>query len=59
MITYSSQSQMWWPCRLAIFGFGAQAVITHTDPVKNLLDHLSSPFSNNLITNLNLAFGSS
>jgi light-harvesting complex I chlorophyll a/b binding protein 3 len=44
---------------LAIFGFGAQAVITHTDPVKNLLDHLSSPFSNNLITNLNLAFGSS
>lgn len=50
---------MWWPCRLAIFGFGAQAVITHTDPVKNLLDHLSSPFSNNLITNLNLAFGSS
>jgi light-harvesting complex I chlorophyll a/b binding protein 3 len=44
---------------LAIFGFGAQAVITHTDPVKNLLDHLHDPFGSNLVTNLTLAFGSS
>jgi hypothetical protein len=45
--------------RLAVFGFGAQAVLTNTDPVKNLLDHLNNPIGSNLVTNLSLALGSS
>ena len=37
---------------LAVFGYGAQAVITGEGPFKNLMDHLSSPTSHNLLTNL-------
>ena len=36
---------------LAVFGYGAQAVITGEGPWKNLLDHLSNPTAHNLLTN--------
>jgi light-harvesting complex I chlorophyll a/b binding protein 3 len=36
---------------LAVFGYGAQAVITHEGPFKNLQDHLSDPFHHNILTN--------
>ncbi|CAK0782691.1 Chlorophyll a-b binding protein 8, chloroplastic [Coccomyxa viridis] len=36
---------------LAVFGYGAQAVITGEGPFKNLTDHLSNPTSNNILTN--------
>jgi light-harvesting complex I chlorophyll a/b binding protein 3 len=36
---------------LAVFGYGAQAVITGDGPWKNLLDHLSDPTGHNLLTN--------
>lgn len=37
---------------LAVFGYGAQAVITGEGPWKNLQDHLADPTGHNLLTNL-------
>jgi len=37
---------------LAVFGYGAQAVITGEGPWKNLTDHLSKPAAYNILTNL-------
>jgi light-harvesting complex I chlorophyll a/b binding protein 3 len=36
---------------LAVFGYGAQAVITAEGPFKNLVDHLSDPTGHNILTN--------
>lgn len=36
---------------VAVFGFGAQAVLTREGPFQNLLDHLSNPAANNILTN--------
>eukprot|EP00355_Strombidium_rassoulzadegani_P003437 CAMPEP_0168628372 /NCGR_PEP_ID=MMETSP0449_2-20121227/11809_1 /TAXON_ID=1082188 /ORGANISM="Strombidium rassoulzadegani, Strain ras09" /LENGTH=277 /DNA_ID=CAMNT_0008670787 /DNA_START=42 /DNA_END=875 /DNA_ORIENTATION=+ len=36
---------------LAMFGIGAQAVITKVGPYQNLLDHLADPTHNNILTN--------
>lgn len=38
---------------LAMFGYGAQAVLTSEGPFKNLMDHLSNPFGANLVANFN------
>jgi len=36
---------------LAMFGYGAQAVMTGKGPFQNLLDHLSDPLGSNIIAN--------
>jgi len=36
---------------LAMFGYGAQATITHQGPWKNLIDHLADPTGANILTN--------
>ncbi|KAK9842269.1 hypothetical protein WJX81_003760 [Elliptochloris bilobata] len=36
---------------LAVFGYGAQAVMTHEGPFKNLTEHLSNPTAHNILTN--------
>lgn len=41
---------------LAVFGYGAQAVMTGEGPFKNLTDHLSDPTGKNILTNLASAF---
>ena len=38
---------------LAIFGYGAQAILTGEGPWQNLKDHLANPVSANLVGNLN------
>jgi len=38
--------------QLAVFGYGAQAVITGEGPYKNLVDHVANPTKVNLLTNL-------
>eukprot|EP01023_Acetabularia_acetabulum_P061205 TRINITY_DN7389_c0_g2_i2.p2 TRINITY_DN7389_c0_g2~~TRINITY_DN7389_c0_g2_i2.p2 ORF type:complete len:284 (+),score=68.40 TRINITY_DN7389_c0_g2_i2:104-955(+) len=42
---------------LAMFGFGAQAVLTRQGPVDNLIAHLADPINNNIITNFGKVFG--
>lgn len=42
---------------IACFGFGAQAVLTGKGPVENLTDHLSSPFSENMLANFGKIYG--
>jgi light-harvesting complex I chlorophyll a/b binding protein 3 len=42
---------------LAMFGFGAQAVLTGNSPCDNLIDHLSDPVNNNILTNFSHPFG--
>lgn len=44
---------------VAVFGFGAQAVLTHKDPIANLFDHLANPGLNNILTNFGRVFGQS
>eukprot|EP00951_Prasinocladus_malaysianus_P010361 scaffold76000_cov25-Prasinocladus_malaysianus.AAC.1 len=36
---------------LAMFGYGAQAVITKEGPFQNLCDHLADPFHANILAN--------
>ena len=36
---------------LAMLGYGAQATLTQEGPFKNLVDHLSDPVNNNILTN--------
>lgn len=36
---------------LAMFGYGAQAVMTGKGPFENLVDHLSNPTGANILTN--------
>jgi len=43
---------------LAMFGYGAQAVITREGPWANLTAHLSDPVNNNILTNFGKVFGS-
>ncbi len=42
---------------LAVFGYGAQAVMTQKGPFANLIDHLSDPTHSNILTNFSHAFG--
>lgn len=42
---------------LAMFGFGAQSVLTGKGPFENLMDHLSNPVGNNILTNFGHPFG--
>jgi light-harvesting complex I chlorophyll a/b binding protein 3 len=42
---------------LAVFGYGAQAIITGQGPFQNLKDHLADPFGHNLVTNLSFQVG--
>ncbi|KAK9829456.1 hypothetical protein WJX72_005967 [[Myrmecia] bisecta] len=42
---------------LAMFGYGAQAVITREGPFANLTAHLSDPTHNNILTNFGRVFG--
>jgi light-harvesting complex I chlorophyll a/b binding protein 3 len=37
---------------LAIFGYGAQAILTGEGPWQNLKDHLANPVGSNLVSNL-------
>lgn len=42
---------------LAVFGFGAQAIMTGKGPIANLSDHISDPFSNNILANFGHMYG--
>lgn len=42
---------------LAMWGYGAQAVLTGESPIQNLIDHLSDPVNNNILTNFGHPFG--
>jgi light-harvesting complex I chlorophyll a/b binding protein 3 len=42
---------------IAMFGFGAQATLTRQGPFENLLQHLSDPVNNNILTNFGKTFG--
>lgn len=42
---------------LAVFGYGAQALITRQGPYQNLLDHLADPTHNNIIGNFYKVYG--
>ncbi|KAG2487649.1 hypothetical protein HYH03_013787 [Edaphochlamys debaryana] len=44
---------------LAVWGYGSQATLTQVGPFQNLVDHLSDPVNNNILTNFSKAFGSS
>jgi light-harvesting complex I chlorophyll a/b binding protein 3 len=42
---------------LAVFGYGAQAILTGVGPYENLKQHLADPFGHNILTNLSYAAG--
>lgn len=42
---------------LAMFGFGAQAVLTRKGPYDNFVEHVSDPLHHNMLTNFGMVFG--
>merc|ERR1711862_871971 len=42
---------------LAMFGFGAQAVLSGKGPIDNVIDHIRDPVNNNILANLGNPYG--
>lgn len=42
---------------IAMWGYGAQAILTGKGPFQNLVDHISNPFDENILTNFAKVYG--